>query len=93
MCPEEIKPYGDRLAAVSGGRFRLLSLIIGSGLFVSTGISGTTNSWRVFQTFQLANATTGSNTVLNPGMETLGTTTPLAAWLPLARLLVMCGKL
>ena len=82
MCPEEIKPYGARLAAVSGGRFRLLSLIIGSGLFVSTGISGTTNSWRVFQTFQLANATTGSNTVLNPGMETLGTTTPLAAWLP-----------
>ena len=45
----------------------------------SPAVAGTTNSWRVFRS--LANgATLGANIVGNPGMETVGSNPPLAAW-------------
>ena len=62
--------------------FTLLTLIIVFGLTTSVGFGGTTNSWPVFQSYSLTNATTGTNLVLNPGMEISGTNMPLANWLP-----------
>ncbi len=41
--------------------------------------AGITNSWRVFQSLG-PGTTTGPNTVANPGMETVGTSQPLAGW-------------
>ena len=41
--------------------------------------AGTTNSWRVFQSLS-SGVTLGANKVGNPGMETAGTTPPLAVW-------------
>ena len=42
-------------------------------------VAGSTNSWRVFRSLS-SGATLGPNTVLNPGMETTGSSTPLANW-------------
>src|ERR1017187_5753724 len=41
--------------------------------------AGSTNSWRVFRTLS-SGATLGGNTVSNPGMETAGSSPPLANW-------------
>jgi hypothetical protein len=41
--------------------------------------AGSTNSWRVFRSLS-SGATLGGNTVQNPGMETTGSSPPLANW-------------
>lgn len=60
---------------------RLFSFAIAT-LFLSPLIAagGSTNSWRVFRS--LSTSTTGPNLVSNPGMETAGSSPPLAVWSP-----------
>jgi hypothetical protein len=49
----------------------LLSTMLAAG--------GSTNSWRVFRSLSHG-VTTDTNTVVNPGMETVGSSQPLAVW-------------
>ena len=42
-------------------------------------VAGPTNSWRVFRSLS-SGAALGTNTVVNPGMETAGSSQPLAIW-------------
>ena len=48
-------------------------------LLTASGLAGGTNSWRVFRNLS-SGATLGTNLVANPGMETTGTSPPLARW-------------
>ena len=57
----------------------LFQIALTACLFWSVPIqAGFTNSWRVFRS--LSNGNINSNKVVNPGMETLGSSTPLSTW-------------
>ena len=43
-------------------------------------VAGPTNSWRIFRSLS-SGAALGTNTVLNPGMEIVGSSPPLANWI------------
>jgi hypothetical protein len=65
-----------RLRSDSRWAFRLV--LAAACLWPLLAGAGSTNSWRVFRS--LSSATLGGNLVLNPGMETTGSSPPLANW-------------
>jgi hypothetical protein len=65
-----LRPLKTRRASLMLAAF-LLSTMLAAG--------GSTNSWLVFRSLS-SGVTTGPNTVVNPGMETVGSGQPLAVW-------------
>ena len=65
--------------SLSGFRWAFCLLLAASFLAPCLAEAGSTNSWRVFRSLS-SGATLGSNRVLNPGMETAGSSPPLANW-------------
>ena len=83
LLPAAWQSAGESLLR-RGGRFgcfrRALGLTLAACCLASSfAVAGSTNSWRVFRALS-SGTSTGPNTVGNPGMETTGSSTPLAVW-------------
>jgi len=68
-----------RLGRVLNGSRWSFRLVVAFCLSPFLAVAGSTNSWRIFRSLN-SGATLGANMVLNPGMETAGSSPPLANW-------------